>query len=259
MANESRGKFSNFFQKNYVAILVIAVVLLIFIPLPKFLIDLLMILNLAGSFLVLLAVLNTPRASDFQTFPRIILIQTMFGLGINVASTRLILMNNGTDARAQSDMVQAFAKIVAGDRIVIGFVIFIILIVVQVLVVTKGSGRVSEVAARFSLDSMTQKFFDVDNRLNSGIIDDQEAMRLKDAIRKEIDFYSNMDGSSKFVSGSVKAGIFITVVNLLGGVIVGVVNYNLDASSAFAQYSALTIGDGLMSQLPALIISFATG
>ena len=261
MANEGRGKISNFISKNYVAVLVVAIVLLIFIPIPKILIDLFMILNLAGSFVVLLAVLNTPRASDFQTFPRIILFQTMFGLGINVASTRLILMNHGADKAAQSSMVQAFAEIVAGKNIVLGFVIFIILIVVQVLVVTKGSGRVSEVAARFSLDSMTQKYFDVDNRLNAGIIDDQEALRLKDAIRKEVDFYSNMDGSSKFVSGSVKAGIFITVVNLLGGVIVGVTNakYNLDASKAFAVYSSLTIGDGLMSQLPSLIISFATG
>jgi flagellar biosynthesis protein FlhA len=259
MANESRGKISNFFQKNYVAIVTVIIVFLIFIPLPKTLIDLLMTLNLAASFVVLLAVLYTPRASDFQTFPRIILFQTMLGLGINVASTRLILSNSGADERAQSAMVQAFARIVAGNNIVIGFVIFIILIVVQVLVVTKGSGRVSEVAARFSLDSMTQKFFDVDNRLNSGIIDDQEATRLKDAIRKEIDFYSNMDGSSKFVSGSVKAGIFITVVNLLGGVIVGSVNYHLDVSNAFSIYSALTIGDGLMSQLPSLIISFATG
>ena len=247
MANEGRGKISNFISKNYVAVLVVAIVLLIFIPIPKILIDLFMILNLAGSFVVLLAVLNTPRASDFQTFPRIILFQTMFGLGINVASTRLILMNNGADKAAQSSMVQAFAEIVAGKNIVLGFVIFIILIVVQVLVVTKGSGRVSEVAARFSLDSMTQKYFDVDNRLNAGIIDDQEALRLKDAIRKEVDFYSNMDGSSKFVSGSVKAGIFITVVNLLGGVIVGVTNakYNIYGSNAFAVYSSLTIGDGL--------------
>ncbi len=156
-------------------------------------------------------------------------------------------------------MVQAFANIVAGNNIVIGFVIFIILIVVQVLVVTKGAGRVSEVAARFSLDSMSQKFFDVDNRLNSGIIDDQEAMRLKDSIRKEIDFYSNMDGSSKFVSGNVKAGIFITVVNLIGGFIVGMRMNSMSFADALKTYSILTIGDGLMSQLPSIIISFATG
>ncbi len=262
MANEGRGRVLNLIQHNYVAVAIVLVIFLLFIPIPKFLIDLCMILNLAFSIIIMLAVLTTPRASDFQTFPRIILIQTMFGLGINISSTRLILsaktVANGVSSE-QSTMVQAFANIVAGNNIVIGFVIFIILIVVQILVVTKGAGRVSEVAARFSLDSMSQKFFDVDNRLNSGMIDDQEAMRLKDAIRKEIDFYSNMDGSSKFVSGNVKAGIFITVVNMIGGVIVGRLNNGLNMSEAFKTYSILTIGDGLMSQLPSIIISFATG
>ncbi len=262
MANEGRGKVMGFIQHNYVAVAVVLVIFLLFIPIPKILIDLTMVLNLAFAIIIMLAVLSTPRASDFQTFPRIILIQTLFGLGINIASTRLILsaktVANGVSSE-QSAMVQAFANIVAGNNIVIGFVIFIILIVVQVLVVTKGAGRVSEVAARFSLDSMSQKFFDVDNRLNSGIIDDQEAMRLKDSIRKEIDFYSNMDGSSKFVSGNVKAGIFITVVNLIGGIVVGMVMNNMDFSDAIKTYSILTIGDGLMSQLPSIIISFATG
>ena len=262
MANEGRGKVINFIEHNYVAVAAVLVIFLLFVPVPKVIIDLCMILNLAFSIIILLAVLSTPRASDFQTFPRIILIQTLFGLGINITSTRLILMAkavaNGI-SNEQSAMVQAFAKIVAGDNIVIGFVIFIILIVVQVLVVTKGAGRVSEVAARFSLDSMTQKFFDVDNRLNSGVIDDQEALRLKDAIRKEIDFYSNMDGSSKFVSGNVKAGIFITVVNLVGGFIVGMIFNGMNFSDALRTYSILTIGDGLMSQLPSIIISFATG
>ena len=262
MANEGRGKVMNLIQHNYVAVSVVLVIFLLFIPIPKILIDLCMILNLAFAIIIMLAVLSTARASDFQTFPRIILVQTMFGLGINIASTRLILsaktVSTGISSE-QSAMVQAFANIVAGNNIVIGFVIFIILIVVQVLVVTKGAGRVSEVQARFSLDSMSQKFFDVDNRLNSGMIDDEEAKRLKDAIRKEIDFYSNMDGSSKFVSGNVKAGIFITVVNLIGGFIVGMRFNGMNFADALKTYSILTIGDGLMSQLPSIIISFATG
>ena len=262
MANEGRGKVISFIENNFVAVAAVLVVFLLFIPIPKVLIDLCMIINLAFSIIILLRVLSIPRASDFQTFPRIILFQTMFGLGINIASTRLILsaktVANGISSE-QSAMVQAFANIVAGNNIVIGFVIFIILIVVQVLVVTKGAGRVSEVAARFSLDSMQQKYFEVDNRLASGAIDDQEALRLKDSIRKEIDFYSNMDGSSKFVSGNVKAGIFITVVNLIGGFIVGMVFNSMDFSDALKTYSILTIGDGLMSQLPSIIISFATG
>ncbi len=261
MANESRGKILNFIQNNIVSVAVVLVVFLLFIPIPKALIDLSMILNLALAIIILLVVVQIPRPSDFEAFPRVILLQTLFSLAINISSTRLILAGKFKSGALlnQSDMVQAFAKIVAGDNIVIGFVIFIILIVVQVLVVTKGAGRVSEVAARFSLDSMNQKLFDIDNRLNSGVIDEVQAEELKAAVRKDIDFYSNMDGSSKFVSGNVKAGIFITVVNLLGGFIIGMVMQGMPFTTALSTYSTLTIGDGLTSQLPSLIISFATG
>ena len=261
MANEKKGSVLSFITKNIVAVAIVLGVFLLFIPIPKFMIDLSMILNLAFSIIILLVVIRIPRPSDFQTFPRIILLQTLFSLAINISSTRLILtgdFRNGT-LQGQSAMVQSFAKIVAGNNIVIGFVMFIILIVVQVLVVTKGAGRVSEVAARFSLDSMNQKLFDIDNRLNSGVIDETQAEMLKEAVRKDIDFYSNMDGSSKFVSGNVKAGIFITVINLVGGFIIGMVMNGMDFSKALATYSTLTIGDGLTSQLPSLIISFATG
>ena len=261
MANEKKGSFLSFITKNIVAVAIVLGVFLLFIPIPKFMIDLSMILNLAFSIIILLVVIRIPRPSDFQTFPRIILLQTLFSLAINISSTRLILtgdFRNGT-LQGQSAMVQSFAKIVAGNNIVIGFVMFIILIVVQVLVVTKGAGRVSEVAARFSLDSMNQKLFDIDNRLNSGVIDETQAEMLKEAVRKDIDFYSNMDGSSKFVSGNVKAGIFITVINLVGGFIIGMVMNGMDFSKALSTYSTLTIGDGLTSQLPSLIISFATG
>ena len=261
MANEKKGSVLSFITKNIVAVAIVLGVFLLFIPIPKFMIDLSMILNLAFSIIILLVVIRIPRPSDFQTFPRIILLQTFFSLAINISSTRLILtgdFRNGT-LQGQSAMVQSFAKIVAGNNIVIGFVMFIILIVVQVLVVTKGAGRVSEVAARFSLDSMNQKLFDIDNRLNSGVIDETQAEMLKEAVRKDIDFYSNMDGSSKFVSGNVKAGIFITVINLVGGFIIGMVMNGMDFSNALSTYSTLTIGDGLTSQLPSLIISFATG
>jgi len=261
MANEGRGKVLNFIQKNIVVVAIILGVFLLVIPIPKALIDLCMILNLSFAIIILMVVITIPRPSDFQTFPRIILLQTLFSLGINISSTRLILAGKFQAGHlvGQSNMVQAFARIVAQDNLVIGFVIFIILIIVQVLVVTKGAGRVSEVAARFSLDSMNQKLFDIDNRLNQGVIDEVEAERLKEAVRKEIDFYSNMDGSSKFVSGNVKAGIVITVINLIGGFIVGMVMNGMDFSNALASYSTLTIGDGLTSQLPSLIISFATG
>lgn len=261
MANESRGNILKFITGNIVPVSVVLAVFLLFVPIPKIIIDLSMILNLTLSIVILLVVVRTPRPSDFQTFPRVILFQTLFSLGINISSTRLILtgrMQGGVLAN-QSNMVQAFARIVAGNNLVVGFVIFIILIVVQVLVVTKGAGRVSEVAARFSLDSMNQKLFDIDNRLNSGAIDEAQAEVLKEAVRRDIDFYSNMDGSSKFVSGNVKAGIFITVINLLGGFLVGMIMNRMDFASALNTYSTLTIGDGLTSQLPSLIISFATG
>ena len=261
MANEGRGTILKFISGNIVPVAVVLAVFLLFVPIPKFIIDLSMIMNLAFAIVILLVVVRISRPSDFQTFPRVILFQTLFSLGINISSTRLILTGKmqGGALMNQSDMVKAFARIVAGNNLVVGFVIFIILIVVQVLVVTKGAGSVSEVAARFSLDSMNQKLFDIDNRLNSGAIDEAQAEVLKEAVRRDIDFYSNMDGSSKFVSGNVKAGIFITVINLLGGFLVGMIQNKMGFPEALNTYSTLTIGDGLTSQLPSLIISFATG
>ena len=264
MANENRFNLLDFIQKNIPGVAAVVVVLMLVIPLPKIFIDLFMILNLALSVVILLVVIYTPRASNFSSFPRIILFATLFGLGINISSTRLILASKGASTAAylstQSDMVKAFANIVTGgNNLVIGLVIFIILIVVQVVVITKGAGRVSEVAARFTLDSMQVKQLDVDTQLSNGYITEEEARIQKEELRRDIDFYSNMDGSSKFVSGNVKAGIFITVVNLVGGFIVGMIVNKMDFKSALSIYSNLTIGDGLMSQLPSLMLSFATG
>jgi len=267
MANENRvvDRILNFVKQSYMGVFAVFVIIFMIIPCPKVLVDIMMILNLSACIVVLLTVITIPRAADFESFPRIILFQTMFGLGLNIASTRLIL--TGEMVRrggkftmpGQSNMVQAFAKIVTGNDVIIGFIIFVILVIVQVIVITKGATRISEVSARFTLDSMQPKLFDVDNRLNSGAISDEEAQELKAQIRREIDFYSTMDGASKFVSGNVKAGIVITVVNLIGGFIIGMVQKNMDFSSALDSYSRLTIGDGLLSQLPAMMISFATG
>lgn len=263
MANENRGKVLNFIQQNIPGVAAVVVVLMLIIPLPKSFIDFFMILNLALSVVILLVVIYTPRASSFSTFPRIVLFATLFGLGINISSTRLILVSPARASgysSSQSAMVQAFANIVTGgNNVVIGMVIFIILIVIQVLVITKGAGRVSEVAARFTLDAMSTKQFDIDNQLSQGYITEDEAKIMKEELRRDIDFYQNMDGSSKFVSGNVKAGIFITVINLVGGFIVGMVNNNMSFSDALSVYSVLTIGDGLLSQLPSLMLSFATG
>ncbi len=264
MANENgKGKVLTFIRTNMIGIFAVVAVLLLIIPIPKVFIDFLMIINLAVALLVLLTVVYTPRASDLSSFPQIILFVTLFGLGINISSTRLILSAQGNNvnalAKTQSAMVQAFANIVAGNSLVIGFVIFIILIVVQIVVITKGAGRVSEVAARFTLDSMQVKQLDIDNQLSNGYITEEEANFQKEQLRRDIDFYSNMDGSSKFVSGNVKAGIFITVINLVGGFIVGMVYHHLSFMEALEVYTRLTIGDGLLSQMPSLMLSFATG
>lgn len=262
--NKKKGSILNFIYSNIMAVMAIVVVLMLVVPLPKFLIDTFMILNLALSVVILLVVIYTPRPSAFSSFPQVILFATIFGLGINISSTRLILTANGSNpnqlASTQSSMVQAFADIVTGgNNIIIGFVIFIIIIVVQVVVITKGASRVSEVAARFTLDAMSTKSFDIDNQLSQGYITEDEAKKMKEELRSDIDFYSNMDGSSKFVSGNVKAGIFITIINLIGGFAIGMLKNHLSFSESLSIYANLTIGDGLLSQLPSLMLSFATG
>lgn len=267
MAN--RPKFWNSFlsslQTNIVAVAVVLTVVLLFVPIPKVLIDFSMVINLAISIVILLTVIYTPRAADFSSFPRVILFTTLFGLAINISSTRLILTHPVTGSGGsinmadQSEMVKSFASIVTGGDVIVGFIIFIIIIVVQVVVVTKGATRVSEVAARFTLDSMNNKMFNIQNELNSGAITEEEAKKQKDDLQKENAFYSSMDGASKFVSGNVKAGIFITVLNLVGGMIMGMVKGHMGFLDAMNSYASLTIGDGLMSQLPSLMLSFATG
>ena len=220
-----------------------------------------MAMNLAASILLLLTVITTPKPSRLTTFPQLILFVTLFGLGINVSSTRLILTQGSAfDGR----LVRAFSTFVVGssrgtDGLVVGMVIFIILIVIQTVVIAKGATRVSEVAARFALDSMAQKNFAVDQELNSGAITEEEARLKRAEIRNESDFFSAMDGSSKFVSGNVTAGIFITVVNLVAGLITGMILRGEPFQNAIETYSRLTIGDGLLSQLPSLLLSFSTG
>ncbi|MBP5443080.1 MAG: FHIPEP family type III secretion protein [Treponema sp.] len=263
---KSKGTgFVSVIQNNSVAVAIIVTVLMMFIPLPQIIIDIAMSLNLAVALITLLTVIYTRRAADFTSFPRVTLLVTLYGLAINIASTRLILthpVSSGVDVGnlpGQSWLVQAFGNIVTGGNIVVGFIVFIILIVVQVLVVTKGADRVSEVSARFTLDAMNNKMFDIQNEFNAGTISEEEATRRKEQIRREVDFYSAMDGASKFVSGNVKAGIFITVVNLIGGIITGMIVGQVTMGEAFKSYATLTIGDGLMSQLPALMLSFGTG
>ncbi len=255
-------------QNSMIAVAVVVTVLMMFIPLPKGFIDFAMVINIAISLTILLTVIYTKRAAEFGSFPRLILLVTLYGLAINISSTRLILTGaNNAHGRltrqmmfnSQSEMVKSFADIATGGDELVGFIIFIILVVVQVIVVTKGATRVSEVTARFTLDSMNNKMFDVQNELNAGVITEEVAADKKARIRQEVDFYSAMDGASKFVSGNVKAGIFITALNLIGGFITGMVFGGMNFNDALGSYVHLTIGDGLISQLPALMLSFATG
>lgn len=267
------SRLKNFFggniQNHMIAAFAIVIVMMLLIPVPGIFLDFLMICNIALSVIILLVVLYTPKSSDFTVFPRILLFATLYGLALNVSSTRLILTKASETKYAgfPGNMLKAFSSIVTGDTIanpstrglVIGMVIFIILIIIQVIVITKGATRVSEVAARFSLDAMNQKFFAVDSELNSGYITDEQAHEKKASIQRDIDFYSSMDGASKFVSGNVKAGIFITAIDLIAGIITGVSIGHMNIGEAASTYSRLTIGDGLLSQLPSLLLSFATG
>ncbi len=261
MAETKRNEFFSMAFGNAVGVGAVLALLIFIIPLPSVLLDVLMAVNLSVSILILLTVTSTPKPARLTTFPQIILLFTFFGLGINLASTKLILTKG---AAFDGRMVRAFSSFVVGsskgnDGLVVGMVMFIILIVIQTIVITKGATRVSEVSARFALDSMSSKSFAVDQELNSGAITEEEARIKRNELRKESDFYSNMDGSSKFVSGNVTAGIFITVVNLLAGLITGMVLRGEPFANAIGTYSRLTIGDGLLSQIPSLLLSFSTG
>ena len=235
----------------FVAVGVIVVVMMLIIPLPTVLLDLLMAVNLLLSFLILLLVIYTPRAIDFSSFPSVLLVSTVFGLGLNVSSTRLIL-SKGIEFDGR--MVRAFSTFVVGtsgtEGVVIGFVIFIILIAVQTFVITKGATRVAEVAARFTLDGMPMKQAGIEAEYNSGAITEEEARKRKMEVQQESDFYGSMDGAAKFVSGNVKVGIFITVINLVVGLIFGIVLRAEDFTTALQTYAVLTIGDGLLSRMP---------
>ncbi|GHU97128.1 flagellar biosynthesis protein FlhA [Spirochaetia bacterium] len=243
-----------------IALGVVAVVIMIVVPLPTVLLDTLMAMNLILSLLILLIVMYTKKPTDFSVFPTLLLVITVFGLALNISSTRLILTKG---AKFDGRMIRAFATFVVGsggtEGLVIGLIIFIVIIAVQMVVITKGATRIAEVAARFALDAMQVKQMAIETEFNSGIITEEESMARKVELQRELDFYGNMDGSSKFVSGNVKVGIFITVINIVGGFIIGITIHGEPLAAAIANYISLTIGDGLLSQFPALLVSVATG
>jgi flagellar biosynthesis protein FlhA len=233
---------------------VVGIIAMMIIPLPPVVLDLLITLNIAAALAILLSAMYVRRPLDFSIFPALLLVATLFRLAINVSVTRQVLINGYAGS-----VVDAFGHFVIGGSIIVGLVIFLILIVIQFVVVTKGAERVAEVGARFTLDAMPGKQMAIDADLNAGLIDDDEARRRRAEVAGEADFYGAMDGGSKFVKGDAIAAIIITVINLLGGMTIGILQKGMSPAEAVSTYSLLTVGDGLVSQIPALMLSVATG
>lgn len=237
-----------------VALGLITIIIMMIIPLPPFLLDLLLSLNITFALVIIMVAVYNIEPLDFSVFPSLLLIATLFRLALNVSSTRLILLDGYA-----GEVIMAFGNFVVGGNAVVGFIIFVILVIIQFLVITKGSERVAEVAARFTLDAMPGKQMSIDADLNSGAITDAQAHQRRNSIQREADFYGAMDGASKFVKGDAIAAIIIIVINIVGGFIIGMVQRDLGAAEALHSYTLLTVGEGLVNQIPALLISTATG
>ncbi len=238
---------------------IIAILGIIIVPLPSGLLDFMLTISIAMAVLIILISLYIPKPTDLTTFPTILLIITLFRLSLNIATTRMILSHGNEGPDAVSDIISSFGDFVVGGNYVIGVVVFTILVLINFMVITKGSTRVAEVAARFTLDAMPGKQMAIDADLNSGLIDEGQAKTRRAEILQDANFYGAMDGSSKFVKGDAVAGIIITLINIIGGFLIGVFQFDLDIGTSAQTYTILTIGDGLVSQIPALIISTATG
>ena len=240
---------------NMISVFVVVIVLFLLIPLPPFLLDVLFIFNISISLIILLITMNISEALEFSIFPSLLLITTLFRLGLNISSTRLILSKGGE----AGEVIKLFGEFVIQGNIVIGVIIFLIIVLMQFIVITKGAERVSEVAARFTLDSMPGKQMAIDADLSSGLINEQQAKERRAKVQREADFYGAMDGATKIVKGDAVMSLIITAINFIAGFIIGVVQSGMELSQALSVYSIATIGDGLVSQLPSLMISTATG
>ncbi|MEO6700013.1 MAG: flagellar biosynthesis protein FlhA [Jatrophihabitantaceae bacterium] len=233
---------------------VVAIILMMVVPVPSSILDFLIAINITGALLIVLVSMYVERPLDFSSFPSLLLVATLFRLALNISATRQVL---GKGYAGQ--VINAFGHFVIGGSLIIGLVIFMILLIIQFVVITNGAGRVAEVGARFTLDAMPGKQMAIDADLNSGTIDEAEARRRRIEVASEADFYGSMDGASKFVKGDAIAAIVITVINLVGGIAIGVLSHHLSVGSAISKYSLLSVGDGLVSQIPALLLSVATG
>ncbi|HMV16713.1 MAG TPA: flagellar biosynthesis protein FlhA [Rhodocyclaceae bacterium] len=240
-------------------LLVVLILAMMVLPLPAFVLDLMFTFNIAVSVMVMLVAMYTRKPLDFSVFPTVLLVTTLLRLSLNVASTRVVLLEGHTGPDAAGKVIEAFGHFLVGGNTAVGLVVFIILTVINFVVITKGAGRIAEVGARFTLDAMPGKQMAIDADLNAGLIDEKEAKRRRAETAQEADFYGAMDGASKFVRGDAVAGILIMGINVVGGLIVGVIQHNMELGQAANNYTLLTIGDGLVAQLPALIISVAAG
>jgi flagellar biosynthesis protein FlhA len=229
------------------------------LPLPSSFLDVLLIINISFGLIILLTAIYSYKPLDFGVFPSVLLVTTIFRIALSVASTRLVLLHGHEGTMAAGLVIHAFGSFVVGGNYVVGFVVFIILVIVNFMVITKGTERISEVAARFTLDAMPGRQMSIDADLNTGLIDDREARKRRETIRQEADFYGTMDGASKFVRGDAIAGILITLINILGGLAIGVIQNGMPISEALQVYTLLTVGDGLVAQVPALVISSSAG
>lgn len=238
---------------------VVTVLIVMIIPVPAMLLDFFLALNITLSITILLISMYTQKPLDFSVFPSLLLMTTLFRLSLNVASTRLILLNGHDGAQAAGKVIKSFGGFVVGGNYVVGMIVFVILVIINFVVVTKGATRIAEVAARFTLDAMPGKQMSIDADLNAGLIDEKEAKRRRSSIAREAEFYGAMDGAAKFVRGDAIAGIIITFINIMGGLVIGVLQKSMSIMDAAQNYTLLTIGDGLVSQIPALTISTAAG
>lgn len=236
------------------AIGIVIIVVMMIIPLPPMMLDILLTLNISLSVIILLVCLFVKEPLEYSSFPIILLVATIFRLGLNISSTRLILLNGSA-----GEVIHSFGQFVVGGNYIVGFIIFILLVVINFMVITGGATRVAEVSARFTLDSMPGKQLSIDADLNSGLINEEQAKARRRKLEREADFYGTMDGASKFVKGDATAGIIITVVNIFAGIVIGLWQLKMDIMTALSTFTILTVGDGLVSQLPALLISFSTG
>ena len=250
------GKLSELLKNNDISLAIglVFIVLMMVIPLPPAMLDILLTINISLSVIILLVCLYTKEPLDYSSFPTVLLIATLFRLGLNISSTRLILLYGEA-----GNVIHSFGEFVVGGNYVVGFVIFVILVLINFMVITGGATRVAEVTARFTLDKMPGKQLSIDADLNNGLITEEEARNRRKSLERETDFYGTMDGASKFVKGDATAGILITIINIIGGLIIGMVMLKMDFSTALTTYTILTVGDGLVSQVPALLISVATG